>query len=483
MRRSSIISLNIILFVVSLVLYFIYHNSQGYDNVMLLICVLIMVVSTVSFFSRKETIIELKNNYFKAVYFFILGYIIVHFQCYIDLLLGNISENNSWFFGNANIIIKVSYISLLGLISFYLGYLTYNGYIKSKNKIRKTKYTYPLGYLIALTYPVLYLFFRTVGLEYILGGYGSVGIEVGGIGAYSQLILQLLFYAIMILNYINAKTKGVKYTAREYFLSYNLFFYFTFGAYCIMVMLSGDRGPLISLGLAYVLIYSFLAIKKIKLRQFFLMIVIAMFVVTTLGVARSFSKDGYSFKEKITMALSNGEKKRYESFSPNTLELAGSVRTLHYSVDYVPERHPHLNGLFQTKYLISSIPFISGFVSPLFDSHYKYKGSSSFVTWIEQGDYPSSGAGSTCVADLYLDFGVIGVILGLFLFGLFLRWSEFQLFSRDSISLFSFIICFYATVMSFYIGRSMILFQLKGAVWLFMIVYIYHYIFKRNVKE
>ncbi len=464
------------------VLLYYFSHLVPYNNQMLLIILVLVGVTTVSVLFKRERVIELRGNYFKAFYLFLLGYLIVHFQFYIDVLLKNITLYDKWIFAHPGVILKAASLSLVGLTSFYLGYLLYQN--KKRTPLRNVeKKQYPLIFMVILLYPLTIWFFKSVGLSYILGGYGHEAIAGSSAGSYSQLLLKTVFFAVMILNYSNLRTSGLKYTPLQYFKSYGILFYIPLAAYLTMVLLSGDRGPLIELGLGYLVTYTFVAQKKISLKSTLIMLLCAAFLITILGIARKISSDGLSFQAKIEKALQSDNSHLRHSFSPNTVELATSVRTLHHSIKYVPEQHHYLMGEFQLKYIISSIPFLSGLLTPLFSSHEKYLGSAFFVTWIMQGDHPTYGEGTSCVTDLYLDFGILGVIIGLFFFGRLMRWTEYRLYvDPENNSVWTYILSFYLIVTSFYISRSAILYCLNPVVILTLIILAYKFIFKKNIN-
>lgn len=464
-----------------LLAFYLLTDVFYYDKSVLVGIMLIVGISTLSFLCMKEGNSLLKAQYFSPLYLFLLGYLVVHFQFYFDILLGNLTESESWLFITPSLIPKAAMISTIGLLSFYVGYLSHLDNDEVVYIEEEEMQIYPLNVLILISCFLLFFFLNFAGLNYILGGYGGdAQIEVGGIAAYSELLLQLSFYASMILNVRNAKTLYVEYTFREYVKSYGLFFYIPFVSYNCMVMLSGDRGPMISLIIGYIVSYTYIAKNRIKLPVLLVVLLVGMSFITILGMTRKFSQEGLSFKEKIELAFRSETVNSYDSFSPNTAELAGSVRTLHMSINYVPEQHPYLYGLFQLKYVMAIVPFISSVTNQVFDSQSKYKGSASFITWIEQGDYPSSGAGSTCVADFYLDFGLIGVIIGFFFFGWFIQNIEYKLYIQQNISLWLHTLCLYSVVVSLYVARSSILFHLRAIVWLYIILFVYQYVYKKR---
>lgn len=474
-----IIFLYVLMLTVSVSLYLVL--SHEYDEAILKFVIICMGVSLLLFQFRKEQNTNIKNNYFRPGVLFLFGYTIVHFQYYIDLLLSNVSPTDSFLFVNQTIICKAALLSLIGLISFLLGYTIY----KSRDKLRRYSGNIslvPILPLVFLSYLLIFLFIYNTDISYFSGGYGVE--KDGTISGYIELFCQLIFYAILIINSRNCQLSANRSSFLKYIKSFGYLFYIPFSFYCGLVLMSGDRGPVISLLIGYLFSYIIATGHKIKSLFFIFIILSGAIFVTILGIARSVDNRDLSFIEKINDAVDSGSRmSNYKSFSPYTAELAGSVRTLHRAMAYVPEIQSYFNGLFQTKYILASVPFSSSLTSKLFDPQYKYRSSASFITWIRQGDNPTSGDGVTCVADLYLDFGLIGVLAGLFLFGLFTRKIEVLITSGANISLWIYVVGFYLMIMSLYVSRSSIMFHIRGIVWLYAIIFIYEYLTRRYAKR
>src|SRR5690606_16033966 len=115
-----------------------------------------------------------------------------------------------------------------------------------------------------------------------------------------------------------------------------------------------------------------------------------------------------------------------------------SIRALHHTVNHIPNQHDYLYGRFQLQQALSIIPFGNSFVQLIFeDNSYKYRGSSRFITWIILGDNPYMGHGSSVTSDFYFDFGLLGVLVGMFIFGYTMRYAEVAMYSQQLASLFT----------------------------------------------
>ena len=187
-----------------------------------------------------------------------------------------------------------------------------------------------------------------------------------------------------------------------------------------------------------------------------------------------------SFVDRVKESVTHS-KFEEPSILPQTSELAGSVRTLHAVVDYVPKNHPHTYGRFQLQLLTSSIPFSSGLLSFLPESgHIRFKGPASFATWLIQGENPNSGVGTTCIADLYVEFGLFGVLFGMLLFGFFIRYAEVNFYKIGLPALFPHILSFVYLSDAISISRSSILFGFRAVLWIYIVLIINRYLLNRR---
>lgn len=202
--------------------------------------------------------------------------------------------------------------------------------------------------------------------------------------------------------------------------------------------------------------------------------------ITLLGQVRLMDKN-IPFIERLIMAY-NGEGTNStflesKSISPQTKELGSSVKALHVAVSSVPKKNDYFYGRLQLQFILGTIPFGTEFKRLLFeDNSYKTTGSGNFITWVVLGENPYYGLGTTCVADLYLDLDFLGVLIGMFIFGILIRKSELALFEEQIPSLFLQVFSFVYLAFSLYIPRSMLLFNLKICVFIFIVLIFNKYI-------
>jgi O-antigen ligase len=195
-------------------------------------------------------------------------------------------------------------------------------------------------------------------------------------------------------------------------------------------MISGDRGPILTIVLTLLGAIIIGTQTKIKFATIVFAIFLGATFISLLGVIRNMDTR-ISFEDRMSQAIEDESvDNRYKSVLPATAELSTSVRTLHFALEQVPARHDYFLGIFQVREALKVIPFAAGIFDPLFPAHFSYKNSAYFITWIDKGENYRSGAGSSINADLYLSFGEIGVVIFLFLLGRLFRRIDLFVFSE-----------------------------------------------------
>lgn len=460
---------------------YLFSPKEFDENILLLVLIAAGGLIALYVFSKEEYS-WLKGQTVKCSSLFLFAFTVVSFQIYVDVLLGNVSPDDPFLMLRSSLICKVAFLSLSGLSAFLCGYF----WQKGKIYVSRGGEIVPLGPLIVFTTVLFPVWFFIMGPAYFTGGYGIAGrlagVERNAFASYVALIMELMIYAIPFLHAKNLRSLRIR-PSLWCFIRGMGWYNAIVVSYLLLEISSGERDviirALLSLGVSYFWASGF----KVSRKLFCILLFSAALVLTTLGIARDFNIGG-SFSEKISMAIES--ERPIESVFPQGQELAASVRCVHAVVDAVPSKHPHLFGGFQLQHIISPIPTGNRWcqIVGILPAKWQYGGAANFVTWLRQGDNPSYGDGTAVLVDLYLDFGILGVVSIMFLFGFWVRRFDVNLYSPYMCPTPLLAASFIYTIASVYITRSSILHELKHAVWLFIVIYVYEHAFgKKSIRS
>lgn len=463
-------------FALSVLLYLL---APGYfDESYLYILIIFVVITVITYFIYCYREREIRDNTLRASLLFLLSYLVTSFQYVADYCLWNIPDTAPDVFYDYSIICKSTSLALLGLTSFLLGYSIYKikkgvcKFLGCNRMIDKS--------LMFLSYLFFFLFISNVGYEYLLGVYQGNS-NWGNMAGWYQTFLNGSLYASVIYKLYTFKTEyqnvGIKSISYVKLIGFPIIL--LMGVYILMNFMIGERGTIINYLLLLFTGYIIYRKQYIKTKYVIIIAVVGVFSMYVVGITRVTDIDelNHSKLEKIQSHESR------ESISPWTLELAGSIRPLNVAVSTVPAKEPHKYGLFQMNQIMISFPGFFGLYFNLIgyntSTNQNLYDSANYLTNIFLGPFATWGIGTHCVADFYLDFGCIGVILGMLLFGMFVKRMDGILWNYESsIFYFSFAMIYYSQII--YIPRSTVLFPVRISIFTILILYLLLLIFNKN---
>ncbi|MBO5613536.1 MAG: oligosaccharide repeat unit polymerase [Prevotella sp.] len=469
MSRISLYIILIISFIFS-----VFVDTSFYDEVseMILFCIAGMVF--VSFLFYKDTNEIISRIYFRPIHLFLFAYAVVSFQIPLDMLLGYPVDDFT--IGNLNITPKAVRVALWGLIAFIAGYIIKknDGVIAHTNKHTNKYASITIFKILSSLMVILMLVFIPTSL--LFGGYATSALAESGFSYLSSW--SIVFFSSFFIQYtINAKieNKGKEWNIKDLVKDIGWWQNINLVLYILIILNIGDRGPMILLMMAYYLVYLTVTGICPSKRTLIIGIMAGVIFFSFLGYTKKF-RDNNTIFERISMTVeSNPYEEVEESILPSTLELAGSYMCLAYSIEDMQISKNYGYGKYQITYILSCIPFVASFLN-------LPKPTSTYITHLIQGDLPSYGNGTSITADFYLDGGVLGVVLGMFIFGYFFRRFEMVLFSKEDTSLLLYCIAFYFSIHCIYIPRSFLLLSLKYSVWMAVVIYLNQLRYNRNIK-
>lgn len=413
MLRKRYILFEVLLLIVLLIIYLnigtLYSKTIGYFTI--LICI------TQSYFIIKTG----SKYYVRPVLIFLMSFIIVNCQIYIDLLLNNVTVTYNGFI-NPNTINKGMLLSAIGFTSFGLGY----NLIEDKQYTFNTKFVYSRSLYNILKRLNILIFILWLSQLSINDFTGESYLNSGAYDVTETKYTDLLFSIsqIIIFSYI-AKIINFKVSIGSI---HKLIPFSIFGPsifYVLIKLMSGDRGGAIFI--SFLLFYFIILVTKIRIKLKYILpiILFGALIMTSISFSRQMGNE-LSFSEKLTYIFDNvdllDEKK---SFLSPTRELANSNNCIHIALDEINNKHKAFHyGEFHLCYILNCIPLISNPIIKELGIEKENRLSSEYITIAYSGKQYQSGLGTSTIADNYLEFGVIGVIVGLIIIGVIFRFVD-----------------------------------------------------------
>lgn len=452
-KKPGIIYPTIIVFSILIVLLMMPERISFFDDGLNFNLSLIAIVNVLVFwFGVKKTY----RSWLRFDTLFLIGYLIVHTQVPFLASIGIEPERPSFVWINKNVVNYASWISTMALLLWLLGYLLFMRRNQKPKKQAFKKYTVSSKSINNIMVLLFLLFLGLVGADFLGGNYK--GTENWGSGAtYVFLLLQVVLYLNIIYFFIN--TKNLSFSNILKVAINNKALFGVTGSYVLLFLLIGDRGPVMQVGILILGGYT-LYQKPITFVQLFTLMAIGAFIFTLIGLGRNtlFSNDDSNILVRGYKNLATES----SGFNP-TNELATSNRILYRAIDVVPYKHPHLYGLTMFTELIGIIPFGGATFINITNLPKMYYSSSLFFTIIGQGPLYTYGEGSEIIGDLYINIGMYGALIVMFLFGYFISFFSIKaIFTKQHTYI---IIYLLLLITAIYLNRSHILMPLKFIVY------------------
>lgn len=393
------------------------------------------------------------KNWFRMDILFLLGFGIVHFQWPGMISISNITPKFIlWGVVDSNYINYGTWLSVVGLLAWFIGY---DLFPSKKNNIVQ----YQIKYKKILWFSVILfgLFLLMAGSSFLDGGVykGQGGSAAGeGISVYFQLLFGISILILTAVVIINNKDK-YKRKAVMWFLGLDKKYLLLAGVYIFLFLSIGDRGAGMLITFTFLVLFGAL-VRPISLKEFSLIIVAGAIVLTLIGLGRSVDTN-----ENILVAGAN--KVDFQSNYDVTMELANSARTLYSGLSNIPENHDYFWGKLWLGKFLAVIPLSQNIYLQLSDDKFYELGSAGYITYLRYGEKPPSGEGTSLIADIYLNFGLVGVIFFMFILGLFFKKLQNELNIQKNF--YWIVIAAIFASGTFYMGRGDLFGWLRPMVW------------------
>ena len=370
------------------------------SNLILLVSQLLAIV-----ISLKNTKILISFNSL-----FTLSYVIVNWQIFWGINFFSIplpDHMYEWFFSSQTAFWKSLQMSTLG---FYVYLIAYRKYQVHKANTRKTPARFSsngVRNMLLLTV-IVFCVYVAVGDSYRNHVYGYN--VAGTIENYARYVFINLLYAVILINGYSLRFGKRVLTMRQLFRrTPNILKYIIF-VHSYFLIMQGDRGNLLTVWLLFL---APLIFRRMQISWFRSGIVAftGVFLANLMSAYRSSS--GSSFSSFSFDEIFGKVNILYGSF----FELALSGRILNHAITST-EISNHFYGWFHLKHLIASVPGLTGVVNRLFSIPPHLDSSADHMSYVIQSGRVLYGDGTSILTDFYLDFGVVGIVLGMYVVGI-----------------------------------------------------------------
>jgi len=422
------------------------------------------------FIQRKKYI----NNWLRFDFVFLLGYFIVHFQSPLLYSLGLDFRVISHPWVNVEVVNYATWLSLLAIIFWLIGTSLisekkYRLSAKVTNNVVLDQGLGPfLDKVIIIAFP-LYIF---VAGSVVFSGTYDGGQSWGAGAGYFYLLLTTALYLrtivfVLSLNKDSSYIENIKKIQdNKIYIASLLFFVFLF-------LSIGDRGPIIRIALIFSVLYG-IRVKTFSLKTVIISTCVAALLMTIVGMGRTKVVDNAVSKGIIERGYENLLSS--EGLVIPTAELAGSNKILFAAIDNVPNQYPYLYGKTYMVNILSSLPVpgITKIFTELLEIPRHQTTTTHYFTYMLIGPNPTWGAGSEVVADVYVNFGLFGVPIIFFVFGMICaRYSYLIEHLNESVKVSSVIIYSGLVITALSINRGMLLYPLMPIFYMLALLWLF----------
>lgn len=344
----------------------------------------------------------------------------------------------------------------VGYAFFALGLLKYPCVAEFRinnrfNEFKEPKFYKPISIILLL------LLIGTLIPVYLSGVYdGNFGE-----GAFYKVVSDIFVYYLIYEAF--SHSKSVKRLIKG-----NLLFFALVIIYVALMTLIGNRGMFIRISVLILFCYN-IYIRKVKTKYFVVMLLLGMALMTFVGQERGGGSGRSSFEGNMPTALLLGK------------DLIINNRSLYVLMDY-GDKHGLTFGRTSVLDFMAVIPFGQSLVMKLTGYTQGDLNSASLVTDLHyQGnDENRIGLGTNIIGDIYVSFGLLGVVVLMYLLGKLISKWQYKGMNGDMLSLFIYAIF---TMIAIIHVRSPFFSILRPVLWSVALYYVGKRCYKTSVNK
>lgn len=430
-NTKGVVSISVLLFL-SMIIY-LFRQKEDVGITYNYLCFALLLITIYIYFKSIK-----KNNFLDFDTIFILILAIIGFV--YPVFLYSESSPFIFFYGlsfNTSFINSGTIFFLLGLQSYFLGSLSA---VAKKNKKKQYKTIISTSFLILSVIVLSVLFVLLGGVRYYQAMYNEeVSSNTSPIAFQIMVLLHAFSIVVIATEFYNKKIKS------NYKISKLLII--TILGVVLLMLYAGNRTFASYLGLPIILLWTFFfkKINKTGAMIFFSLSFFLMFVIQ-------------SFRSGSDIEIPT-------NLGKSLSDLVIVSRATYSSIEYVDEKG-FTYGLSMSGGFFGVIPSLE---SSLLNNTYLIKddfGSAETLTRYTLGANRNVGLGTNLIADIYMSFGLPGLLFFMFILGRFIRLKTIKSLRLDYYSLIS------LTVMISYaafLPRSSYSIPFKLLIWCYII--------------
>lgn len=434
-----------ILSIIALIVYLFHPTKYVYSYN--LYCMLMFLGSVVLFliFKKKKNYFDFDILFLTTCFFAFFAYPVLIYP--IDPLYFFVFDLGY----DRSVISQGTALSLLGLEVYMTGSIYYE---KNTKESLSTISFYPIKSFTFITGLLLILFLAFGGYNFYVNLYSGIKSIKGGVFTYINILLITFLMVSICMQYTNLLYKDPQRLKMKYVYKP---FIFLIGSYVIIILSTGSRTVPLQVVLAILGIYT-LVYKPFSLKKTAIFIGIGVLVLASITYAR----------------MGNGEISNiYDAF----MDIIIVNRNTFAAIEYV-NNHDYTLGSSMLSYLLQPIPFGQSIVISIFNLDSNYISSAALLTTEALGETRSLGLGTNIIADIYLSFGAVGVIVFLFFAGWFVAKSKhLALYKTNYMIIYTVLVA-----NSVFLVRAEFFYCLQEILWSLIIFYFTKPLFSKRIK-
>ncbi|MFW6155408.1 MAG: O-antigen polysaccharide polymerase Wzy [Planctomycetota bacterium] len=375
--------------------------SRGFMAVAVLLASTVLVLHIVYHLTNAG-----KVNWLSIDVLFMLGYFAVHFSYPLFWVLGLVpSSPKIWI--SEDVVGRGTCYALIGYILFSTGYMLLADRNAHPNwgrayfdpeTLRRWK---RVGWVwTILGFITLSVYVKLAGPALIAGQY-----EGSGVGSYAARVVHIGMEVFLRTGLVIVSISAALLTGKL-----KVGWVVKVGLLLLVgwLLVLGDRSLAVSLAMFMVVCYAEY-VRRISLKVLIPLIIAGLFVMSVVRIARHHEQR--SVGAVVDVATSGTDEIGIQA---GLMNFGASVRTLYASLVAVPSQYPYFKGTLKISGTMGIIPFSRR----LLPARMQFINSARLLTWwINRGNM-TSGTGTTVAADLYCDWGLPGIMIGMLLLGL-----------------------------------------------------------------